>query len=77
MTDARIAVLENEAKHLRSDIDELKEQLASANEKLDRLVRAANMGEGAWWAATKAGGLILMAVGALAWLLDHLPRVWR
>ena len=77
MTVERIAVLENEAKHLRSDIEELKEQIASANEKLDRLIAAANMGQGAWWASVKIGGLLVMAVGAAAWVFEHVAKLWR
>lgn len=74
---ARIAVLEVEVKHLKDDIDELKTQLASANAKLDQLVSAFNMGKGAWWSAMKIGGFIVMIMGALAWIVDHLPKVFR
>ena len=77
MTVERIAILETEARHLRADIEELKEQLAAANDKLDRLVRAANMGEGAWWAATKAGGMVLLVIGAVAWVFEHVARLFR
>ena len=77
MTVERIAILETEARHLRADIEELKVQLASANAKLDRLVAAANMAGGAWFASVKIGGLILVALGALAWIADHVPRLWR
>lgn len=74
MTVERIAILENEAKHLRSDIEELKEQLGEANRKLDRLVQAANMAGGAWFASMKIGGLMVMALGAAAWVVE---KVWK
>lgn len=69
-TEERLAVVETEVRHLKED-------LAEANRKLDQLVRAANMGQGAWWASVKIGGLVVMTMGAIGWVIDHLPRVWK
>ncbi|HVO17343.1 MAG TPA: hypothetical protein VMV26_19125 [Alphaproteobacteria bacterium] len=45
--------------------------LREIDEKLDRLIAAANMGQGAWLAALKLGGLLVLATGAVAWLYDR------
>lgn len=45
--------------------------LREIDDKLDRLIAAANMGQGAWWAALKLGGLLVLAAGAVAWLYDR------
>ena len=45
--------------------------LKEIDEKLDRLIAAANMGKGAGWAVLKLGGLMVMAAGAVAWLYDR------
>jgi len=36
-----------------------------------KMLAAMNMGKGAWWAAVKICGLLVMAAGALAWLYDR------
>ena len=46
--------------------------LREIDDKLDRLIAAANMGRGAWWAVLKLGGVLVLAAGALAWLHDRL-----
>jgi len=51
----------------------LDRQLASINGKLDRLTAAVNMGRGGAIAGAKIGGLLLLAIGAVAWLADRLP----
>lgn len=58
--DARITALEGWVK----DIDT----------KLDRLLEAAAMGRGAWWAIIKLGGLLTAAAAAAAWIFEHLKR---
>jgi hypothetical protein len=45
--------------------------LREIDDKLDRLIAAANMGKGAWWAVLKLGGLLVLATGAVAWLYDR------
>jgi hypothetical protein len=51
---------------------ENKTRLDSQDAKLDRLLRAFDMGRGGAVAAAKIGGLIVLALGAMAWLADHL-----
>ncbi len=48
-------------------------QLAAISGKLDRLTTAFNLGRGGAIAGAKFGGLLLLAVGAAAWLADRLP----
>ncbi|HEX7005578.1 MAG TPA: hypothetical protein VF274_00435 [Alphaproteobacteria bacterium] len=45
--------------------------LREIDEKLDRLIAAADMGRGAWWAVLKLGGLLVLAAGGFAWLYDR------
>jgi hypothetical protein len=46
--------------------------LGGMDRKLDQLIAAANMGKGAWWIVIKIGGLVVLSLGALGWVLDHL-----
>jgi hypothetical protein len=48
-------------------------QLTAINGKLDRLATAFNIGRGGAIAGAKIGGLLLLALGAGAWLVDRLP----
>jgi len=48
-------------------------QLVSINGKLDRLTAAVNMGRGGAIIGAKIGGVLLLAIGAVAWLTDRLP----
>lgn len=54
------------------EIDHAKKQLADMNGKLDQLLRAAAMGQGAWWLLLKIGGAIVLLIGAAGWLTDRL-----
>lgn len=65
--EVRIAVLEAELRQTRADVSEMKADLK-------KLVQAANMGQGAWWATVKIGGLVVTIMMAGAYLLDHLPK---
>jgi len=46
-------------------------ELADISGKLDRLIAAANMGKGAWWAVLRLGGLLVALGGALGWMSQH------
>jgi len=48
--------------------------LKEIDAKLDQLIAAANMGRGAWWALLKIGGLLLLLVGAAAWIWERWPK---
>jgi hypothetical protein len=67
---AEVAALE---KRLEESEGRIEKRLDTIDEKLNRLVTAANMGQGAWWASVKIGGLIVTVVGGLAavvhWIL--------
>jgi hypothetical protein len=49
------------------------EWLRSIDEKVDRLLAAAAMGRGAWWAVLRVGGFAVLVVTAAAWLFDRIP----
>ena len=46
-------------------------ELTDISEKLDRLIAAANMGKGAWWAVLRLGGFLVVLGSALGWLSQH------
>jgi hypothetical protein len=66
-------------------VDQLEQRMAIAEEqrrqmndamkrieaKVDQLLTAAAMGRGAFWFATRLGGLVVMALGAFGWAADH------
>jgi len=54
-------------------LDAIERDLALIKERLEILTDAFNMGRGSAIAAAKIGGLLVLALGALAWLVDHLP----
>lgn len=45
--------------------------------KLDRLVKAADMGEGAWWAAVKIGAFLTIVVTGALGLLDKIRGIFH
>jgi len=49
-------------------------QLVAINGKLDLLTAAVNMGRGGALAVAKIGGLLLLVLGAVAWLADRVPH---
>jgi hypothetical protein len=67
---AEVAALE---KRLEESEGRIEKRLDGIDEKLNRLVTAANMGQGAWWASVKIGGLIVTVGGGFAavvhWIL--------
>jgi hypothetical protein len=59
------------AKAEQAIVDIRADTLATRNDVAE-LKAALNMGRGAWFAAVKIGAVLLMAVGALAWLWDRI-----
>jgi uncharacterized coiled-coil protein SlyX len=57
------------------EVTSLKTSSVAITAKLDRLVKAADMGEGAWWALVKIGAAALLVVSGAAWIVDHV-RTW-
>lgn len=47
------------------------ERLGRIEAKLDQLVTAAAMGKGAFWFATRIGGVIVVILAFLEWTADH------
>lgn len=57
---------------LQARVDQLESSVRVIDQKLDRLLTAANMGRGAWWALMKLGGLFVLTAGAAGWLYQQL-----
>lgn len=53
---------------LMARMDNVERRIEKIDANVESLAAAANMGRGAWWGATKLGGLVLLATGAAGWL---------
>lgn len=64
---------------LQADMKNVKTQLSDIDEKLTRLVDAANMGKGVWWASVKLGGILVTISAFAAWLWQSFSSmiIWR
>lgn len=67
--------LEERIARLEARTDGIDAWLKSIDEKVDRLLTAADMGRGAWWAILRVGGVVLLIVTAAGWLFDRLPSL--
>ncbi len=56
---------------LDARMDNVEKRVEKIDVNVERLAAAAAMGRGAWWGATKLGGLILLAIGAFGWAWGH------
>lgn len=64
---------------LDARMDNVERRVEKIDTNVEALAAAAHMGRGAWWGATKLGGLMLLALGAFAWLWSnarHLAERW-
>lgn len=66
-----------------------KEHRANTGKKLDNIVatqkehgirlraveEVANIGKGAWWAMLKIGGLLMLLIGAIAWVWEKFKSI--
>jgi hypothetical protein len=67
--EGRLQALEEKVGGVEHALDE---RLTAIERKLDRLTEAFNMGRGAAMTVAKLGGLLLLAFGAVAWLIDNM-----
>ncbi len=67
----RVELLEQRVAIAEEQRRQLLDSLVRVEAKVDQLLTAAAMGRGAFWFATRLGGLAVMAVGALGWAADH------
>lgn len=58
---------------LEARVCHLEESQETILGKLDKLLEAAAMGRGAWWAILKVGGVLAAMIAAAAWVYDHWP----
>lgn len=68
--EGRLQALESKVAQLERVIDG---RLVVIELKLDGLAEAFNLGRGAAITVAKLGGVLVLAIGAAAWLVDHLP----
>ena len=70
--EAQVARIDERTENLSRQFAILGSHLSSQDEKLDKLIRAFDMGRGGAVAAAKIGGLLVLTLGAIAWLVDFL-----
>lgn len=65
----RITAVEVEVSHLRNEVYDLRQEIKSNNEKLDKLLTLQHKGMGAFWLASAlfGSGIIGAAVAAFGW----------
>ncbi len=68
----RLVVLETWRMFIEEKIENQGKTLAGIDQKLELLIAAANMGKGAWWAALKIGGVLVVIFGAVATVANWL-----
>ena len=64
----RIAVLETRAASTEDRLNRIEE-------KIDRILRAANMAEGGWMTLMKGAGVVVTLAAAAGYIIDHV-RGW-
>src|SRR5690606_16457903 len=63
---------------LQARMDSVERRVEKIDANVEKLAAAAYMGRGAWWAATKLGGWLVLMAGAAAWAWERLrPLVER
>lgn len=68
--EGRLQALEVKVAEMERSIDA---RLVGIERKLDGLTEAFNLGRGAAITIAKLGGLLVLAAGAVAWLVENLP----
>jgi hypothetical protein len=62
---------------LEARFDSMEGWVQSMDGKLDKLLTAASMGQGAWKFMLWVGGILAGLAAASAWVWDHLPKGWH
>ena len=75
MTDQTILNHAAEIGALKAEVGNMKSRLEEIDEKLDRIIAAANMGRGAWLVSLKAGGVLVTLGAGVAWVWNHVIAV--
>lgn len=70
----RLTRLEGSVAQLAKNDEHLESRIERMDGKLDRLLTAAAMGKGAWWAILKVGGVLSLMVGIAVWVWEQLQR---
>lgn len=58
-------------------LDGLEKWMESVDRNVNELRDAANMGKGAWWAALRIGAVLLLIIGAAAWVYDRVRGIFH
>jgi hypothetical protein len=59
---------------LEAKVEGVESWVKSIDEKMDKLLEAAAMGKGAWWAILKVGGIAVALASAGAWIWSNFPK---
>ena len=60
---------------LDARMDNVERSVEKIDGNVEKLTQAANMGKGAWWAAVKIGGFLVIMLSALAWLWGQIRPI--
>ncbi len=67
----RVELLEQRVTVAEEQRRQLVDSLTRLEAKVDQLLTAAAMGRGAFWFATRIGGLLVMGATGIGWAADH------
>jgi len=74
--EATVLAVQEESRALRSTLHDLiRSALADHAAAIARLATAHDARLGMWWALIGGGGLLVLVVGAIAWLLEHQVQI--
>jgi uncharacterized membrane protein len=64
----------DDVQRLDREITEIKADMTEMRADIKQLLQIANIGQGVLWGLLKLGGLIVLIVGAAAWLWDKFGK---
>lgn len=73
----RLLRLELNAENQGFAIDRVSDKVDGLGDKVDALLKAAHMGQGAWWLLLRIGAVLAALIAAAAWLIDKIPLPHR
>jgi hypothetical protein len=64
----------DDVQRLDREITEIKADMTEMRADIKQLLQIANIGQGVMWGLLKLGGLVVIIVGAAAWLWDKFGK---
>ena len=67
----RLLRLELNAENQAMSVDRISDKVDRLDGKVDDLLKAAHMGQGAWWLMLRVGAVITAVISAAVWIFDR------